>query len=218
MIDEGPFSDDKPLIFLISSGSLTDENFLDSSVHLVGKFSEAARSGVDFIQIREKKISAMNLLELVRRVVSEISDTHCRVVVNERFDVAIVAGAHGVHLTSTSIPAEIVRSNVPDGFIIGKSAHSISEIENAKKSVDYLFFGPIFDTPSKIGIIESKGVEELKRAVDAASPRPVIALGGIKIQNVNEVSKSGVIGIAGIGLFEFGAVSDTVESIRREFR
>jgi thiamine-phosphate pyrophosphorylase len=218
VIDEGPFSDDKPLIFLISSGSLTDENFLDSSVHLVGKFSEAARSGVDFIQIREKKISAMNLLELVRRVVSEISDTHCRVVVNERFDVAIVAGAHGVHLTSTSIPAEIVRSNVPDGFIIGKSAHSISEIENAKKSVDYLFFGPIFDTPSKIGIIESKGVEELKRAVDAASPRPVIALGGIKIQNVNEVSKSGVIGIAGIGLFEFGAVSDTVESIRREFR
>jgi len=81
VIDEGPFSDDKPLIFLISSGSLTDENFLDSSVHLVGKFSEAARSGVDFIQIREKKISAMNLLELVRRVVSEISDTHCRVVV-----------------------------------------------------------------------------------------------------------------------------------------
>lgn len=218
MIDEGPFSDDKPLIFLISSGSLTDENFLDSSVHLVGKFSEAARSGVDFIQIREKKISAMNLLELVRRVVSEISDTHCRLVVNERFDVAIVAGAHGVHLTSTSIPAEIVRSNVPDGFIIGKSAHSISEIENAKKSVDYFFFGPIFDTPSKIGIIESKGVEELKRAVDAASPRPVIALGGIKIQNVNEVSRSGATGIAGIGLFEIGVVSDTVESIRREFR
>jgi len=218
VIAERPFFDKRPLIFLISSGSLTDENFVESSVHLVGKFSTAARSGVDFIQIREKKISGKNLSELVRRVVREISDTRCRVVVNERFDVAITAGAHGVHLTSTSIPAEIVRSNVPDRFIIGKSTHSISEIEDAKSSVDYVFFSPIFDTPSKMGIIESKGVEELKRAVDAALPRPVIALGGITIGNVKELSGSGVAGIAGIGIFEGGDISETVEAIRRELR
>jgi thiamine-phosphate pyrophosphorylase len=217
VIDEGPFSDDKPLIFLISSGALTDENFRESSGHIVDKFSRAARSGVDFIQIREKKISGKNLSELVRTVMREVSDASCKIVVNERFDVAIIAGAHGVHLTSTSIPAEIVRSNVPDGFIIGKSTHSVSEIGRSKSSVDYFFFSPIFDTPSKTGVIVSKGVSALKSAVDFASPVPVIALGGIRIENVKEVLASGVAGVAGIGLFEVGDVLGTVEAIRREF-
>lgn len=218
MIDAGLVFEVRPTICLITPGRLTDEGFSDESVSLVDKLSSAADAGVDVIQVREKTLSVRNLSVLVRDILSAVGGTSTKVVVNERFDVALSAGAHGVHLTSTSIPGDIVRSKVPDEFLIGKSTHSIAEIQSVKSFADYVFFSPIFETPSKKGILEPKGLDELHVAVMAAGAMPVIALGGIDLANVTAVAQCGVAGIAGIGIFETADIGLTVEEIRRRFR
>jgi thiamine-phosphate pyrophosphorylase len=209
--------DVRPLVFLISSGTLTDGNFHSSSEALLKKLRNAAICGVDVIQIREKQLSISNLTDFVVEVVGAVSDTDCLVTVNERFDVAMVSGAHGVHLTASSIPGDVVRAKVPEGFVIGKSTHHTSEIETAKSFADYVFYSPIFETRSKMGVSEVKGVDDLKRAVAAGSPMSVIALGGIQTSNIRDVARTGVAGIAGISIFDSDEIQETLKVIRSEF-
>ena len=206
------------MICLITPGRLTDEGFSEESVSLVDTLSSAGAAGVDLIQIREKALSTRNLSVLVRDILSVVTGTSTKVMVNERFDVALSTGAHGVHLTSTSIPGDIVRTNVPDDFLIGKSTHSISDILTVKSFADYVFFSPVFETPSKKGILEAKGLDELRSAVTAAEGIPVLALGGINLGNVSAVARCGVTGVAGIGMFEATDIGITIEEIRRRFR
>lgn len=218
MIDAGLAFEVRPTICLITPGRLTDEEFSEKSVSLVDTLSSAADAGVDVVQVREKALSARNLSVLVRDILSTVAGTSTKVVVNERFDVALSTGAHGVHLTSASIPGDIVRSKVPEDFLIGKSTHSIAEIQSVRSFADYVFFGPIFETPSKKGILEPKGLDELRAAVMAAGTMPVIALGGIDLANITAVAQSGVAGVAGIGIFETAEIGPAVEEIRRRFR
>lgn len=208
----------KPIICLITPGRLTDENFVDDAPALLSRLSRAARCGVDLIQIREKNVSASRLVEFVRSLMGETSGTQCRVVVNERFDVSVVSGAHGVHLTSTSIPGPVVRSSLPSGFIIGKSVHSLQAVEDARAFADYVFFSPIFETPSKIGIIEAKGIGQLGEAVRLAASMPVIALGGITLKGLKQIAESGAAGIAGISLFDVDELEATLDLIGEELR
>lgn len=218
MIEPGLAVEARPTICLITPGRLTDRGFCEERISFVDRLSSAADAGVDLIQVREKGLSVRNLSMLVRDILSTVAGTSTKIIVNERFDVALSAGAHGVHLTSSSIPGEIVRSKVPDDFLIGKSTHSIAEIQSVKGFADYVFFSPVFDTPSKKGILEPKGLDELRAAVMAAGGMPVIALGGIDLANVTAVAKSGVAGVAGIGMFETAEIGLTVEEIRRRFR
>lgn len=202
-------------ICLITPGRLGVGDSGSEAASLVGKLSEAARSGVDIIQIREKNLSARDLVTLVSDVMEATVGTGVRVLVNDRFDVAIAGGAHGVHLTSRSIPGDVVRSKCPADFLIGKSTHSLDEIEVARAFADYVFFSPIFETTSKRGVIEPKGLEGLRFAVEAAKPLPVLALGGISVGNAAAVAEAGASGVAGIGLFDDADVAATVDHIRR---
>lgn len=160
----------------------------------------AARAGVDMIQIREKDLSAKDLLTLATAVTRAV-ETHSRVLVNDRADIAIAAGAIGVHLTTRSLPTATVRKAFPS-LVVGVSTHSADEVIAAGvDGADFVVCGPAFDTPSKAGLGHPLGLTELDR-IGATSPVPVLALGGILIDNVTEALATRIAGIAAIRLFQ----------------
>ena len=162
--------------------------------------------GVDFIQIREKDLPDRRLFELTRRIVDMACGlshaSRCCVLVNGRADIAVAAGADGVHLTSFSLGISAIRAWVPPNFIVGVSAHTMREIRAASADgADYILLGHIFPTASKTGMGSPLGIDSLQRACRASST-PVLALGGITAESIPAVLKAGATGIAGISLFQ----------------
>jgi thiamine-phosphate pyrophosphorylase len=144
--------------------------------------------GVEYIQIREKDLSARELFEFARTVVASRGERRTKILVNTRADVAACAGADGVHL-----PADAARLSLP-GLLVGRSCHTVDEIRNA--NADYVTFGPVFASPGKGDPV---GLDQLREASRLAVP--VFALGGVTWENAGECVKAGVAGIAGIRLF-----------------
>ena len=136
---------------------------------------------------------------IIRAAVALARGTPLKVLVNERIDVALLAGASGVHLRANGPPVDRVRAIVPAGFLIGRSAHSDEEIERAR-SADYLVFGTVFATPSKPGEA-GQGLAALRRAVERFRG-PVLAVGGVTPANASSVLATGAAGYAAIGAFE----------------
>ena len=169
----------------------------------------AAAAGVDLVQVRERDLDGAALLRLTRGAVAAVRGTRTRVLVNDRVDVALAAGAHGVHLRGNSMPASRVRAVVPRGFVIGRAVHGTDDAKVAWRDggVDLLVFGHVFATPSKPGL-EPAGPEQLRRVVEA-TPLPVLALGGITPQRFGAVAGTGAAGFAAIGLFS-GVAADTM--------
>jgi thiamine-phosphate pyrophosphorylase len=198
---------------------------------LVEKIAAIAATGIDWIQIREKDLPARQLAALTREAMAQIRprgpNRAARVIVNDRLDVAIVEGADGVHLGEASLPvADVVRSvKRADSaiarrtFLIGASCHSL---EGAKAAVrdgaDYVFFGPVFSTPSKIKFGDPQGLKKLT-AICGAVEVPVIAIGGITLENAGECVAAGAAGIAAIRLFqdagELSQIVSTLKKLRR---
>jgi thiamine-phosphate pyrophosphorylase len=172
---------------------------------LVEKIREAVAAGVDWVQIREKDLPARELLALVREAVAAGA---ARVIVNDRIDVAIAAGAAGVHLGHASVPVvEVARwcrseGRVPADFLVGVSCHSLEgAIEAERAGASYTYFGPIYETPSKIPFGKPHGVAELAEVVRAVLI-PVIAIGGVSGGNAAECVRAGAAGIAAIRLIQ----------------
>src|SRR5919109_4611680 len=185
---------------------------------VVASAVRAARAGVDLIQIRERGLEDRDLLELVERTLRETSPTGARTLVNDRVDVAIAAGAHGVHLPGRAMSAPAARSIAPDRFLIGRSVHSEAEAAavEEKGGCDYLIFGSVFESASKSPGHPVAGLDALTR-VCAAVALPVIAIGGITRSRITEVAAAGAAGVAAIGLFaeiEAAALNDLVREIR----
>jgi thiamine-phosphate pyrophosphorylase len=151
--------------------------------------------------VREPDLDTGALVSLVARCVAGAAGTRARVVVSGRADVALAAGAHGVHLPAAAPPAARVRGLGPPGWLIGRSVHTADEAgaASAAGSVDYLVFGTVFETASKPGRM-ANGPADLARAV-AASRVPVLAIGGVTPDRVPEVARAGAAGVAAIGLF-----------------
>lgn len=157
---------------------------------------------MDCIQIREKDLPDRELLELTCRVVALARATPCKVLVNGRADIALAAGAQGVHLPARGFQACDLRAWLPREFLIGVSAHSLREARLAARAgADYLLLGPIFPTPSKIQYGAPLGLACLRR-VCRSVPVPVLALGGMCLERVSEVMAAGAAGIAGISMFQ----------------
>jgi len=169
---------------------------------LVDRAAQAARAGADVIQVRERDLSDRDLAALVRRTVAACADTPARVLVNDRVDVAMAAGAAGVHLRSDSPPASRVRAVAPAGVIIGRSVHSPSDVDAAVAdgACNYLLFGTVFPSTGKPPEHPVAGLEAL-RAVCARSPLPVIAIGGVDRSRVAAIVDAGAAGFAAIELF-----------------
>ena len=173
---------------------------------LLAAIHRAAAAGTDWIQIREKDLEARALVELVRRAAVETRETGARLIVNDRLDVAIAAGAAGVHLGETSLPVEEVtkwrRSAGRTEFQVGVSCHSpASALAAEQGGADYVFFGPVFATPSKIGLGPPQGVDRL-REVCSTVRIPVLAIGGITTVNAGACLAAGAAGVAAIRLFQ----------------
>jgi thiamine-phosphate pyrophosphorylase len=173
----------------------------ESDRALVDRIRAVARAGVHLVQIRQPDFEGGALTQLVTAAVLAVRDTSARVLVNDRLDVALAAGAHGVHLRGDSMPAARVRAAAPPGFIIGRSVHSPDEAHEAARGggLDYLIFGTVFSTSSKPGV-RSAGVGPLAAACASVS-LPVLAIGGMAPERLAPVAESGAAGFAAIGLF-----------------
>lgn len=158
----------------------------------------AIDAGLPLLQVREPGLASDTLAAIVRALVLRTAGRACRVVVNDRLDVAIAAGAHGVHLRGLSPAASRVRSCVPEGFLIGRSIHAPAEAAQAGP-VDYLVAGAVFGSGDK----PARGITWLRQVCES-TPVPVIAVGGITPARTSTVSgcvAAGAVGVAAISCF-----------------
>ena len=178
----------------------------------VGQARAAAAAGVDLVQVRERDLEGAELAELVRAVLDAVAGSRTRVVVNDRLDVALATGAHGVHLRADSFAARDVRRLAPAGFVVGRSVHTPAEAADA--DADYIVAGTVFPTASKPHLNTALGIAGLRTIVEAARV-PVLAIGGVSADNVMEIARAGAAGVAEIGLF---GVPDTLDALVRTLR
>jgi thiamine-phosphate diphosphorylase len=184
----------------------------------VDQARHAAAAGIDVVQIRERDLDASALAGLVTDALNAVQGSRTRIVVNDRLDVALACGAHGVHLRSDSIPAARARTIAPKGFLIGRSVHGADEAIRAAADVDYLLAGTIFATESKPAGHALLGVNGLRAVVAAAAGVPVLAIGGVTADRAPVIAGAGAAGIAAIGLFrDPGSLSQTARSLRMRF-
>ena len=182
---------------------------------LLARIRRAQTAGVDWVQLREQDMPARALLTLASAAIGG-PQTEARVLVNDRLDVALAAGAAGVHLGGASVPArEAVRwlqkSNPPAGFRIGVSCHRREEArEAADAGASYVYFGPVFDTPSKKSYGPPQGTQRLAEVCGAVRI-PVIAIGGVNEQNAAECVRAGAAGIAAIRMFQESRDGESLE-------
>lgn len=194
---------------------------------LARKIEEIAAAGVDWIQIREKDLPAAHLATLTRqsvRIAAKLSSKSLRairVLVNDRVDVAIAERAGGVHLGEQSLPILEAKRLVESGlqkqcldssFLVGVSCHSLEAAQASQRDgADYIFFGPIFATPSKAAFGEPQSLSRLAQVCRAVSI-PVLAIGGVTLDNAESCIIAGAAGIAAVRLFQDAI--DPVATIR----
>lgn len=187
-------------------------------VALLELIAAAVHAGVEVIQIREPQLPDCTLFRVTTRAVALARETTSRIVVNDRADIALAAGAAGVHLRGRSFDARRLRVLGPDGFLIGRSVHRRSEAEAAEaEGCDYVLFGTVFPSISKPADHAVAGIGALRDVCGAVS-LPVLAIGGVSPENVREVADAGASGVAAITLFEMASdVAGTVAALRRRF-
>src|SRR5581483_4191585 len=202
-----------PTLYLVTDRhSLGGSDRIQSLVDFV---AEAASAGIDLIQIREKDLTGRKLFELTDAIVKKVRPLGARVLVNDRIDIAIACDADGVHLASNSIPVEVAMSLLGKNKLLGISTHSLSDVKEAERGgADFVVFGPIFETPSKMKYGPPVGLDSLSE-VAANTKLPLIAIGGITEENYHNVLTRGANGIAAIKMFsESDSLSDLVRRLK----
>ncbi|MFZ3212567.1 MAG: thiamine phosphate synthase [Terriglobales bacterium] len=194
---------------------------------LLARIAEAARAGVDHIQLREKDLPARELESLAHEAVRVIRKTRnaereTRLLINSRSDVALAIGADGVQLPSNDIPASDARAFWSSAlarnskletrnFVIAVSCHTTEEVRLAEaEGADFAVFGPVFE---KVGTSRSVGLGALHDA--CLGHMPVLAIGGITLENARACVEAGAAGIAAIRLFQENDIASVVKKLRK---
>lgn len=218
-----PKSGNPPLLCYVTDRSLLVGEPAQGQKILRKKIAAAAAAGVDWIQIREKDLSGKELSTLAREAMKLAAANragvsprvaasppaqagHARILVNERLDIALAADTGGVHLGEQSLPPQealrLLKWLERKDFLIGVSCHSPTAAKEAERAgADYLFFGPVFATPSKAAYGAPQGLDRLAEVCRAVT-LPVLAIGGITPENAAACLSAGASGIAGIRLFQ----------------
>jgi len=171
-------------------------------IYSLFKVELAAFLQLPLYQIREKNLPVRVLHELVSRAAQITRGTSTRLLVNDRFDVARAAGADGVHLTESSLPPRVVREICGEEFVIGVSTHSLESARAAGDGgADFVVFGPVFETESKRAYGPPQGLDKLREVATALEGFPVLAIGGVTIDNAESCLAAGASGVAGISWF-----------------
>ncbi|MBE7546696.1 thiamine-phosphate synthase [Candidatus Kuenenia stuttgartiensis] len=167
-----------------------------SRLPLINAVKLALKGGVNTIQLREKDLPTKDIYSLACELRTITHGLNASLIINDRVDIVLAANADGVHLGWQSMPVSRVRNLIGFERIIGISAHNMQEALQARDSgADYITYGPIFKTPSKEGVVEPTGTESLRKLKEKIRI-PVIALGGITVDNAESVMESGANGIA----------------------
>lgn len=175
---------------------ITDSKLFTAQCSMYLAIETALKTGVKFIQLREKHLPTIQLLDMGYWVSELTKEYGAKLFINDRVDIALAVGADGVHLGQDSIPAHAVRKIAGDKLLVGVSTHGIDEAMEAEKdSADFITLGPIYQTPSKLKYGSPIGINIL-REVKSKVSIPVLAIGGIKLDKVKEVIKAGADGIA----------------------
>ena len=183
---------------------------------------DAVAERIDLVQIREPDLPARQLAEIVARAVQASRGTATRILVNDRVDVALAAGADGVHLGTRSLPARRVREITPPSFLVGRSIHSGEEARDlaADPAIDYLIAGTVFPSRSKPEQSHFLGPDGLAAIVRSVRI-PVLAIGGISLDNIASIARAGASGFAAIRLFADAVAGsrlrDVVTAARKAF-
>lgn len=217
-----PFQVQQPIIYLITSGATTvqttpaSEEFAD----VLKLVAAAVAADVSHLQIREKNLNARVLFELTTQAAELTRRGQTRLLVNDRADIAKAAGADGVHLTTRSLNAAVVRRTFGPDFVIGVSTHSVDEARVAREAkADFAVWGPVFATASKRPYGDPQGTEQLRTVAQELTPFPIVALAGVTVSNVSDCFHAGASGIAGIRLFRNPeSLAETVKRIRDSFK
>jgi thiamine-phosphate pyrophosphorylase len=201
---------------------------------LLEKIAEAALAGVDYIQLREKDLSARDLEILARGAVAALrslplrigdreqsTNPRTRLLINSRADVALTASADGVHLRADDLSPSAVRNLISlsahrplttDHFFISASGHSIEDVLRAEsEAADFAVFAPVFGKHQSPGT-KPAGLAALQEACRAKIP--VLALGGVTLDNAESCLRAGAAGIAAIRLFQQNKIEDVVRALR----
>ncbi|HKO05306.1 MAG TPA: thiamine phosphate synthase [Candidatus Acidoferrales bacterium] len=215
-------SPSRPLVCYVTDRRAFGPDEPQAAARLLQKIARVADAGADAIQLREKDLSGRALLQLTEAAVARAAAAAAAasILVNDRLDAALAAGAAGVHLGGQSLPvAEVAQfrraRRAPAGFLIGRSCHALEEALQAERdAADYLFFGPVFATPSKAAFGPPQGIDALA-AVCRRVQIPVFAIGGITLENASACTAAGAAGVAAIRLFQ---ESEDVAAIVRRLK
>jgi len=152
-----------------------------------------------YLQLRAKRLGTGALIVLARVLVARANAARASLIINDRLDVAIAAGAAGVHLGQEDLPIEAARRLAPPDMLIGVSTHSVDEARRAEgEGADYIGFGPMFATSTKADALPPRTLDELGR-VRAAIDLPIVAIGGITEQRAQQILDRGADAVAMIG-------------------
>jgi thiamine-phosphate pyrophosphorylase len=179
--------------------AITDDA-MDHRANVIDRASAAARGGATCIQLRLKNATPREVVEVARALVHAVT---IPVIVNDRADIALAAGAAGVHVGDADLPVVAIRRFVPPQFVIGASLGSDRELENARDA-DYVGIGPVFPSGSKRDAGDATGIEGFKRLA-ALCNLPAVAIGGITAERAPQIMAAGAAGVAAINAIFKGA-------------
>ncbi|MCL0096441.1 thiamine phosphate synthase [Thermodesulfovibrionales bacterium] len=175
---------------------ITDRKLFITTPLMLTAVEDALKAGVKAVQLRERDLPTRELLDIAYKM-KELTIRHDgKLFINDSLDIALCVGADGVHLGQSSMPVYAVRRVVGDRALIGASTHNLDEAAVAEREgADFITFGPIYHTASKLKYGEPVGIESLRRIREKVST-PIFGIGGVKPHNVDEVVQSGAYGVA----------------------